>query len=111
MTPRGSFSSSLDRHNRLELPAQFRNAFADAAIAAAGIDGKVELWTPDTFKYVYQSPAGNKGSESTVGPVFKFEDVNVFDLNLTGSKASVGVCDRFRFVAKLDSYNEDQCLL
>lgn len=56
---------------------------------------------------------GNKGPESTVGPAFKFEDVNVLDLNLTGAKVpdSVGEGDRFRFVAQVVKYNPDQCLL
>jgi hypothetical protein len=57
--------------------------------------------------------AGNKGPESTVGPAFKFEDVNVSHLNLTGSKIpdSVGEGDRFRFVAQVVKYNPNQCLL
>jgi hypothetical protein len=56
---------------------------------------------------------GNKGPESTVGPAFKFEDVNVSDLNLTGAKLpdSVGEGDRFRFVAQVVKYNANQCLL
>ncbi len=56
---------------------------------------------------------GNKGPESTVGPSFKFEDKNVFDLNLTGSNVpnSVGEGDRFRFVAEIVEYNQTQCLL
>jgi hypothetical protein len=56
---------------------------------------------------------GNKGPESTVGPAFKFEDVNVSDLNLTGAKIpdSVGEGDRFRFVAQVVRYNPTQCLL
>jgi hypothetical protein len=56
---------------------------------------------------------GNKGPESTVGPAFKFEDVNVPDLNLTGAKIpdSVGEGDRFRFVAQVVKYNPKQCLL
>lgn len=56
---------------------------------------------------------GNKGPESTVGPAFKFEDVNVFDLNLAGSNVpnSVGEGDRFRFVAEIVDFNQTQCLL
>ena len=48
---------------------------------------------------------GNKGPESTVGPAFKFEDVNVFDLKLTGANTpdSVEEGDRFRFVAQVDN--------
>jgi hypothetical protein len=56
---------------------------------------------------------GNKGPESTIGPGFKFEDVNVFDLKLTGSGASnyVSEGDRFRFVAQVVEYNPETCLL
>jgi hypothetical protein len=56
---------------------------------------------------------GDKGPESTVGPDFKFEDVSVSDLNLTGAKNgdSVGEGDRFRFVARVVKYNPTQCLL
>ena len=66
----------------------------------------------DTRYDILVSP-GNKGPESTVGPAFKFEDVNVFDLNLTGAKIpdSVGGGDRFRFVAQVVKYNPTQCLL
>lgn len=57
--------------------------------------------------------AGNKGPKSTVGPGFKFDDVNVFDLKLTGAKIpdSVGDGDRFRFVAQIVKHNQTQCLL
>jgi Domain of unknown function (DUF4839) len=56
---------------------------------------------------------GNKGPESTEGPAFRFEDVNVADLNLTGAGIpdSVGAGDRFRFVARVVEYNPNQCLL
>lgn len=55
---------------------------------------------------------GNKGPESTVGPAFKFEDVNFFDLKITGTGTPnyVDEGDRFRFVAKVGEYNPDQCL-
>lgn len=57
---------------------------------------------------------GNKGPKSTVGPEFKFEDVGVSNLNLTGSNPpeSVAEGDRFHFVAQVVDYNPDpQCLL
>jgi hypothetical protein len=55
---------------------------------------------------------GDKGPKTTVGPAFKYEDVNVFDLNLTGDKipAAVGEGDRFRFVAEVREFNTVQCL-
>jgi Domain of unknown function (DUF4839)/PASTA domain len=56
---------------------------------------------------------GDNGPNSTAGPAFKFEDVNVFDLNLTGANrpSSVGEGDRFRFLAQVVKYNAKQCLL
>jgi hypothetical protein len=56
---------------------------------------------------------GNEGPESKVGAAFKFEDVNVFDLHLTGAKIPdyVGNGDRFRFVAQIVKYDHAQCLL
>jgi hypothetical protein len=64
-------------------------------------------------RYDILAAPGNKGRESTVGPNFKFEDVNVFDLNLTGAKIpnAVGEGDRFRFVAQVGEYNPNGCLL
>jgi hypothetical protein len=57
--------------------------------------------------------AGNKGPESTIGPDFKYEDVNVFDLNLAEANRpdTVGEGDRFLFVAKIGEFNPGQCLL
>ncbi len=56
---------------------------------------------------------GNKGPDSIAGPAFKFEDVNVPDLNLTGAEIPdlVGEGDRFRFVAQVTESNPEQCLL
>jgi hypothetical protein len=55
---------------------------------------------------------GNKGPNSTIGPAFKFDDVNVFDLNLTGANVpdSVGVGDRLHVVATVGEFNPAQCL-
>ncbi|MBQ0987780.1 DUF4839 domain-containing protein [Streptomyces sp. F63] len=55
---------------------------------------------------------GDKGPQTTIGPSFKYEDVNVFDLELTGKKipATVGAGDKFRFVAEVGDFNADQCL-
>jgi hypothetical protein len=56
---------------------------------------------------------GNEGLESNVGAAFKFEDVNVFDLHLTGANdpGTVGEGDRFRFVAQIVKHDQAQCLL
>jgi hypothetical protein len=48
----------------------------------------------------------------TLGPAFKYEDVNILDLKLTGKTipATVGEGDKFRFVAEVGEFNADQCL-
>ncbi|MFJ9047371.1 DUF4839 domain-containing protein [Streptomyces sp. NPDC102347] len=55
---------------------------------------------------------GDKGPNTTVGPAFQYEDVNVAELSLTGKDvpAAIGVGDKFRFVAQVVDFNADQCL-
>ncbi len=55
---------------------------------------------------------GDKGPKTTVGPAFKYEDVNISELNLTGEgiPATVGEGDTFRFVAEVGEFNATQCL-
>ncbi|MFE3790112.1 DUF4839 domain-containing protein [Streptomyces goshikiensis] len=55
---------------------------------------------------------GDEGPNTGVGPAFKYEDVNVFDLKLTGERipTTVGAGDRFRFAAEVGEFNTDQCL-
>ncbi|SMF06075.1 protein of unknown function [Streptomyces sp. Amel2xC10] len=55
---------------------------------------------------------GDKGPQTTVGPDFKYEDVNIFELKLTGKEipATVGEGDTFRFVAEVGEFNATQCL-
>ncbi|MFF0299823.1 DUF4839 domain-containing protein [Streptomyces sp. NPDC004562] len=56
--------------------------------------------------------AGDKGPKTTVGPAFKYEDVNVVQMKLTGKdvSAAIGVGDKFRFVAEVGDFNAVQCL-
>ncbi|MER7201830.1 DUF4839 domain-containing protein [Streptomyces sp. CB01635] len=63
-------------------------------------------------RYDFLLGPGDKGPNTTVGPAFKYEDVNIFDLKLTGKKipATVGAGDKFRFVAKVGKFNADQCV-
>ncbi|MFE9168849.1 DUF4839 domain-containing protein [Streptomyces kebangsaanensis] len=55
---------------------------------------------------------GDKGPQTAVGPGFKYEDVNIFGLKLTGKEIpdTVGVGDKFRFVAEVREFNAVQCL-
>ncbi|MGK5683238.1 DUF4839 domain-containing protein [Actinoplanes sp. URMC 104] len=54
----------------------------------------------------------DKGPETTAGPAFKYEDVGILDLNLTGAgiPAAVGEGDKFRFVAKVGEFDPVQCV-
>lgn len=55
---------------------------------------------------------GNKGPETVVGPAFKFEDVNIFDLNLTHANKPnyISAGNRLHLVAEVGKYNPNQCL-
>jgi hypothetical protein len=55
---------------------------------------------------------GNAGPKTTVGPEFKYENVNMFDLNLTGTSVPSYVAegDKFRLTAEVGEYNPNSCL-
>jgi hypothetical protein len=64
-------------------------------------------------RYDFLVGPGDKAPNTTVGPAFRFEDVNVGELELTGKDvpATVGVGDKFRFVAEVGYFHTVQCLL
>lgn len=55
---------------------------------------------------------GNEGPNTTVGPAFKYNNVNMFDLHFTGKSIPSYVTDgdKFRFTAEVGEYNPTQCL-
>ncbi|WP_030856229.1 DUF4839 domain-containing protein [Streptomyces sp. NRRL S-37] len=55
---------------------------------------------------------GDEGPQTTVGPSFKYADVTISDLKLTGEEtpATVVTGDKFRFVAEVGEFNPAQCL-
>ncbi|MGX4688664.1 DUF4839 domain-containing protein [Streptomyces sp. JNUCC 63] len=63
-------------------------------------------------RYDFLLGPGDKGPQTTVGPAFKYEDINILNLNLTGKKipATIGEGDKFRFVAEVGEFNAVQCL-
>jgi hypothetical protein len=80
--------------------------FAGSIVNLANHDGA------DTRYDLLLAP-GDDGRDSTTGPAFQFVDVNVLDLNLTGSHVPdrIGEGDRFDFVAQVGEYNPGGCLL
>ncbi|MEU0945550.1 DUF4839 domain-containing protein [Streptomyces canus] len=63
-------------------------------------------------RYDFLLGPGDKGPNTTVGPAFEYEDVNISDLKLTGEKipATVGAGGKFRFVAEVGEFKAAQCL-
>ena len=56
--------------------------------------------------------AGDYSETSQIGPSFKFEDVNAFDLHLTGSNSPdyVGMGDNLHIIARVEEFNRDMGL-
>lgn len=55
---------------------------------------------------------GDAGTNTTVGPAFKYDNVSMLDLNFTGANTPsyVSEGDKLRFTAEVGEYNPDQCL-
>lgn len=78
-------------------------------------DGSVVNMTPHgdaKTRFDLTFGPGDKGPESSIGPVFKYSDVNAFDLNFVGEAVPeyVREGDKYRFRATVGEYNADQCL-
>ncbi|WP_435186862.1 DUF4839 domain-containing protein [Streptomyces sp. bgisy126] len=79
-------------------------------------DGSIVNMTPhgdyDT-RYDFLLGPGDQGPNTKVGPAFRYEDVNIRDLKLTGEKVpdAIGAGDKFRFVAKVGEFDAARCLL
>ena len=50
MAFRGNFEYQLDDRNRVALPPKFREAFVGGAILTPGVDGCVEVYTPEGYE-------------------------------------------------------------
>jgi hypothetical protein len=66
----------------------------------------------DTRYDILLSP-GDFDPNSALGPSFKYQDVSVLDLRLTGKKIPnrIGVGDEFTFTAEVVKYRANQCLI
>jgi Domain of unknown function (DUF4839) len=96
-----------------ETIASFAAAYGGRTIAFDGSIVHLARHGDANTRYDILVAPGDKGPTSTVGPAFKFEDVNVFDLNVTGNDIpdSVAEGDRFRFRVRVGRYESRQCLL
>ncbi|MCP8706981.1 DUF4839 domain-containing protein [Streptomyces sp. AC04842] len=93
--------------------ADFATKYAGRTIS---FDGSIVNMAPHgdyETRYDFLLGPGDKGPNTTVGPAFQYEDVNVAELSLTGKDvpAAIGVGDKFRFVAEVGDFNAVQCLL
>lgn len=50
MAFRGNFEYQLDDRNRVALPPKFREAFANGAVLVPGLDGCIEVYTPEGYE-------------------------------------------------------------
>lgn len=66
----------------------------------------------DTTRFDLLIGPGDKGPKTTAGPAFKYEDVGVSELRLTGDDipGAIGEGDKFRFVATVGEFNAAQCV-
>jgi MraZ protein len=46
---RGSYPYQLDDRNRVSLPPRYREDFRDGAVLTPGVDGCVEVYTPEAY--------------------------------------------------------------
>ncbi|MFF3934160.1 DUF4839 domain-containing protein [Streptomyces hirsutus] len=75
-------------------------------------DGSIRHMARYSTGYHFLLGPGDEGPQTTVGPSFKYTDVTISDLKLTGEKipATVAAGDKFRFVAEVGEFNSTQCL-
>ncbi|MEV5178746.1 DUF4839 domain-containing protein [Streptomyces werraensis] len=92
--------------------ADFATKYAGRTVAFNGSIVNMAPHGDYETRYDFLLGTGDKGPNTTVGPAFQYQDVNVAELHLTGADvpATVGVGDKFRFVAEVGDFNAVQCL-
>ncbi|MGQ0846540.1 MAG: DUF4839 domain-containing protein [Sporichthyaceae bacterium] len=91
----------------------FAAKYAGRTIAFDGSIVNMALHGSYKTRYDILIGPGDQGPNTTKGPAFKFQDVNlVSDIRLADRNrpANIGEGDRFRFVAEVGEYNADTCL-
>ncbi|MFF8881855.1 DUF4839 domain-containing protein [Streptomyces flaveolus] len=92
--------------------ADFATKYAGRTIAFNGSIVNMAPHGDYQTRYDFLLGPGDKGPNTTDGPAFQYEDVNVAELSLTGKDvpAAIGAGDTFRFVAEVGDFNAVQCL-
>lgn len=95
-----------------EANLDFTARYEGRTVAFNGSIVNMALYGDYDTRYDLLLGPGDKGPKTTVGPAFKYEDINISELNLTGESipATVGESDMFRFVAEVGEFNATQCL-
>ncbi|MFF9671637.1 MULTISPECIES: DUF4839 domain-containing protein [Streptomyces] len=106
------FAALLKADPCSEANVDFASKHEGQTIAFDGAIRHMASYGDDQTRYDFLLGPGDKGPQTTDGPNFKYEDVNIGDLHLTGQQvpASVAVGDTFRFVAKVIEFNTVQCV-
>jgi hypothetical protein len=95
-----------------EANVNFATKHEGQTVAFDGSIRHMASYGDDQTRYDFLLGPGDKGSQTTDGPNFKYEDVNTGSLHLTGKQvpATVAVGDKFRFVAEVIEFNTVQCV-
>lgn len=75
-------------------------------------DGSIKDMQKYDIGYDILVSPGNAGPQTTVGPAFKYENVNMSDLKFAGTSVPslVAEGDKFRLIAEVGEYNPNSCL-
>ncbi|MEV7660503.1 DUF4839 domain-containing protein [Paenarthrobacter sp. NPDC089316] len=92
--------------------ARFASKYKGRSIEFDGSIANMQKHGSYQTRYDILLGPGDGGTKSVLGPALKYEDVNMFDLKLTGEKIPdyVGENDKFRFVAEVGEYGAKSCL-
>ncbi|WP_213012792.1 DUF4839 domain-containing protein [Paractinoplanes toevensis] len=106
------FATLLKADSCDDANADFATKFAGRTVAFDGSIVNVAHHGGYDTRYDLLLGPGDNGANTKVGPAFKYENVDILDLKLTGTKipGTVRKGDKFRFVAKVVEFNSEQCL-
>lgn len=92
--------------------SQFAAKYQDQTIEFAGSITNMQKHENYNTRYDILIGPGDQGVNAASGPAFKFQDVNLSDLHLTGKdiRPYVSEGDKFQFTAKVGAFNPQQCL-